>query len=61
MFNIFVGDQVDSSTQTRLDMIIFGLREFSKKPFLGYGIDNFRVLYGGFMHLLMRIIILSNC
>jgi O-antigen ligase len=46
MFNIFVGDQVDSSTQTRLDMIIFGLREFSKKPFLGYGIDNFRVLYG---------------
>ncbi|HHX70320.1 MAG TPA: O-antigen ligase family protein, partial [Gallicola sp.] len=46
MFNLFVGDQVDGSTLARKEMIIFGLKQFSKRPILGYGIDNFRILYG---------------
>lgn len=38
--------KVDSSTLHRLEMIEYGKYLFSQKPILGYGINNFRTLYG---------------
>lgn len=35
----------DSSTQYRMDMILYGIEWFKNKPFIGYGMDNFRYLF----------------
>jgi len=43
--NIVYGNQLDSSSQVRIQMIKYGLEWISKSPFLGYGINNFRILY----------------
>lgn len=32
----------DTSTSTRLDMIIFGFQKFTKNPIIGYGLDNYK-------------------
>jgi len=44
--NIFTDEgKVDNSTTVRLEMIEFGLTKFEKNPFLGYGINNYGILY----------------
>lgn len=37
---------VDTSIETRSVMLSFGIEAFKERPFLGYGIDNYRVLFG---------------
>lgn len=47
LFDIFSEQNIsDRSLIDRSFMIKFGLEKFGNKPFVGYGIDNFRVLYG---------------
>lgn len=44
---LFTGyGKVDRSARLRMDMIRYGLFLFLQKPILGYGINNFRELYG---------------
>lgn len=38
---------VDKSARTRTEMIEYGKYLFRKKPLLGYGVNNYRALYGG--------------
>lgn len=47
MFNFISGIGIaDASINIRSDMIQLGWSWFVKRPFWGYGIDNFRILYG---------------
>ena len=50
MIGIFLGHSgiVDSSTIDRLKLTSWGIAWFRKKPFLGYGIDNYRIVLHGF-------------
>lgn len=47
MFALLTGESTsEGSINTRLDMILWGWTWIKDQPFLGYGIDNFRYLYG---------------
>ena len=38
--------KVDNSANTRLQMIEYGFKLFKTRPILGYGVNNYRVMYG---------------
>lgn len=42
------GSSTDSSINIRAAMILLGWTWFLRQPFWGYGIDNYRILYGAF-------------
>jgi hypothetical protein len=43
--NVFSGNgHIDGSTQLRRDFVIFGLKSFVERPFLGYGTGNFAAI-----------------
>lgn len=46
MINGFLGveSQTDASTETRMELVEYGIEWFQSKPFSGYGGDNFRYL-----------------
>lgn len=46
MINGFLGEDTDASTELRLKMIEWGLEWFQEKPYLGYGINNYKTLLG---------------
>lgn len=47
LLNIFLNsNEVDSSTLKRIDMIKKGLEYFTQSPIIGYGMDNYKILYG---------------
>ena len=47
MLNRLTGQGVvDRSTRLSMEMIDYGMHWFGQKPILGYGINNFRALYG---------------
>lgn len=47
MFNFILGHgTIEGSMNTRAFMIDVGVEMFKNKPLTGYGIDNFRILYG---------------
>lgn len=41
---LILGGAVDSSTNTRLSLIEFGMTYFKQKPWFGYGMSNFKAL-----------------
>lgn len=42
----FLGSSTDASTSFRLRLIEWGMEWFSEKPYVGYGLDNFKYLLG---------------
>lgn len=44
-FTQFFAEKKDESTLLRMDYINFGIKKFLEKPILGYGIEQFAVLY----------------
>ncbi|MBG9814564.1 hypothetical protein ABD68_24320 [Bacillus endophyticus] len=44
---VFGNGTPEGSVNTRADMIEAGINWFKDNPFIGYGIDNYRFLYGG--------------
>lgn len=47
MFNGFFGneEEMDGSTYTRIQLVDFGKEIFAQRPWLGYGVCNFRAVY----------------
>lgn len=37
-------EYIDGSTETRLSLILYGLDWFTKRPWFGYGVDNYRFI-----------------
>lgn len=47
LLNMFFNvNEADTSSLIRLDMINKGIEYFKQKPFFGYGLDNYKILYG---------------
>jgi O-antigen ligase len=47
MLHVFGGNnKADASTSLRLSMVEWGIEWFKSKPWFGYGVNNYRVLFG---------------
>lgn len=51
IYDFFTQSYKETSMFQRYNMIDFGLRRFFEKPFLGYGTDNYRLLYNSYFNL----------